>query len=231
MKKKFIIIIVSIVVVVVSVCVIAFNYPVNESEWTFEKLIEESDCCVQINTSYAGYCYQAIPEEPLREVYEKDGKFYQEVVVNTNPKTVEFFGDMEITIIQEDEIYLNEPSYILFLTKAEDDDCYYVTGGKNGVIKLVNYGLVEHAYIEEFAYGDFRSENKVLEKEFNEKFRDYSVFWDWAASEDNEFSNKMISVEKMTVAVFDINNTTIPYIDYSNIETTAPWVEQSELQE
>lgn len=226
MKKKSVIIIVSIVVVLAtSVGVIAFSYPRNKSEWTLQRLIVESDCCVQIYTSYAGFCYQAIPEEPLKDVYKKDGNFYQEVVVNTNPKTVDYFDDMEITIIQENELYLNEHSYILFLTKAEEDDCYYVTGGKNGVIKLVNYGLGEHAYIEELLYGKFRSENKLLEKEFNEKFKDLTEFWNWAESEDNKFSDKMTPIEKTTIAEFDINNTTIPYIDYSNIETTAPWVE------
>lgn len=221
MKKKLIIIVSIVVVFATCVGVIIFNYPSNKSEWTLEKLIEESDCCVQINTSYRGYCYQAIPEEPLKEVYEKDGKFYQEVVVSTTPRTVEYFDDMEITIIQENESYLNEHAYIVFLTKAEEDDCYYILGGKNGVIKLVNYGLGENAYIEELFYGKFRSGNKALEKEFNENFKDYSAFWDWSASEYNKFSDKMIPIEKTTIAEFDINNTTIPYIDYSSIETTA----------
>ena len=35
----------------------------------------------------------------------------------------------------------------------------------------------------------------------------------------------MIPVEETTIAEFDINNTTIPYINYDNIETTAaPWI-------
>jgi len=222
MKKKLIVLVLSLVVVIVTV-VGAINYHEKNSEWTMERLVEESDCCVQISTSYIGYCYQAIPKEPLKEVYEKDGKIYQEVVVSTSPKTVKFFDDMEITIIQENEQYLNEHAYIVFLTKAEEDDCYYVSGGKNGVIKLVNFGFGEHAYIEEFIYGKFRSDNKVLEKEFNEKFEDYSAFCDWEESEDNKFSDKMIPIEKPTFIEFDINNTTLPDIDYSNIETTAPW--------
>ena len=78
-------------------------------------------------------------------------------------------------------------------------------------VKLVNYGLGEHAYIEELVYGKFRSENKVLEKKFNEKFKDFTAFWNWAESEDNVFSDKMIPKEKPT----------LPQIDYSNIETTA----------
>ncbi len=226
MKKKLIVLVTSFaLMVVITVGVIAFNYPENKSEWTLQRLIDESDCCVQITTSYSGYCYQAIPKEPLKEVYEKDDKFYQEVVVDRNPKNVKFFDDMEITIIQEDEIYLNGYGYILFLTKTEEEDCYYVTGGKNGVVKLVNYGFSENAYIEELVYGKFRSDNKVLENEFNEKFTDYNAFYDWVESEDNKFSDNMIPVEKMTVAEFDINNTTNLYIDYSNVETTAPWTE------
>lgn len=220
MKKKLIVLVLSLVVVIVTV-VGAINYHEKNSVWTMERLMKESDCCVQISTSYRGYCYQAIPEEPLKEVYEKDGNFYQEVVVSTSPKTVEYFDDMEITIIQEKEQYLNEHAYIVFLTKAEEDDCYYVSGGKNGVIKLVNFGLGEHAYAEEFVYGKFRSDNKVLEKEFNEKFEDYSAFCDWEESEDNKFSEEMIPREKPTFIEFDINNTTLPDIDYSNIETTA----------
>ncbi|MBO7179535.1 MAG: hypothetical protein J6V78_04260 [Clostridia bacterium] len=212
MKKKLIVLLVSIVVLIVSVVgVTIFNYQKNKSEWTLERLIEESDCCVGIKTSYKGYCNRAIPKEPLKEVYEKDGKVYQEVVVSATPRTVEYFDDMEITIIQENENYLNEHAYIVFLTKAEEDDCYYILGGKNGVIKLVNYGLGEHAYIEELVYGKFRSENKVLEKKFNKKFKDFTAFWNWAESEDNVFSDKMIPKEKPT----------LPQIDYSNIETTA----------
>ncbi len=222
MKKKIIVSAISTVVVVITVVgVLLVDYSESNSEWTLEKLIAESDCCVKITTSYSGYCYQAIPKEPLKEIYEKDGNFYQEVVVDRNSKNLEYFDDMEITIIQEDEIYLNEHGYILFLTKAEEDDCYYVTGGKNGVVKLVNYGFSENAYIEELVYGKFRSDNKVLENEFNEKFKDFSAFWDWVASEDNKFSDKMIPIEKTTIAEFDINNTTVPQIDYSSIETTA----------
>ncbi len=210
MKKKLIVLVITVGVVIVAVvAATVFNHQKSKSEWTLERLIKESDCCVQISTSYRGYCYRAIPEEPLKEVYEKDGNFYQEVVVSTTPKTVGFFDDMEITIIQENEQYLNEHAYIVFLTKAEDEDCYYVSGGKDGVIKLVNHELGEHAYIEEFIYGKFRSDNEILEKEFNKKFEDYRAFREWEESEDIKFSDNMYTTEEY-ITCYPIETTAVP---------------------
>ena len=204
MKKKFVIIIVSIVVVVaVSVGVIAFNYPENKSEWTLQRLIDESDCCVRIDTSYDGFfCGNAIPSEPLKDVYEKDGKFYQEVIVTFagekreifieyNKKDVFDAPSYEITIIQEGEKFLNEHQYILFLTKAEEDDCYYVLGGKDGAIELDDF--------------KFKPLNKGLNRELRSFFKDYDGFCDWLI-EDYEFSENMYKKKQVT---------------HSSIETTA----------
>ena len=204
MKKKLIVLVTPFVVIV-TVIVIAFNYPENKSEWTLERLIAESDCCVRIDTSYAGFfCGNAIPSEPLKEVYEKDGKIYQEVIVTFAGGQSEIFKDYnkkdvfdapsyEITIIQEDEKFLNKHQYILFLTKAEEGSCYYVLGGKDGTIELDDF--------------KFKPLNKGLNRELRTFFRDYDGFYDWLI-EDYEFSENMY--QKKTVIHSAVETTAAP---------------------
>ena len=67
MKKKLIVLVTPFVVIV-TVIVIAFNYPENKSEWTLEKLIAESDCCVVLREVNGKFCYTG----PYVEVKENE---------------------------------------------------------------------------------------------------------------------------------------------------------------
>ncbi|MBR6552008.1 MAG: hypothetical protein IKT89_04115 [Clostridia bacterium] len=204
MKKKLIILVTSLVLMfVITVGVIAFNYPENKSEWTLSRLIEESDCCVMISTSYLGFCYRAIPSEPLKEVYEKDGKIYQEVVVSYAGQHKKVFKKMgkysepptyEIVIIQENEKILTGDDYLLFLTKAEEEGCFYILGGKDGVVEIDDNGR-------------FKPLNRCLKRELYDFFKDIIGFSDWIEN-DYEFSENMY--QKKTVTHSSVETTTAP---------------------
>ncbi len=215
MKKKLIVLVTSFaLMVVITVGVIAFNYPENKSEWTLEKLIAESDCCVVLREVNGKFCYTGpyveVKENEINdceyllflderdELYFPDGHFILVQDVKDHKPTLEYIPG-----------YLgsDRPPYILFLTKAQDGDYYYITGGKSGAIKITEDGL------------EPLDEN--LKFEVWLKFENnYRKFEQWRINE-YKFSANMIPVEETTIAEFDINNTTIPYIDYSNIETTA----------
>ncbi|MBE6749348.1 MAG: hypothetical protein E7557_09010 [Ruminococcaceae bacterium] len=219
MKKKLNILVISFVLIIVtSVGVIIFNYPANKSEWTLEKLIAESDCCVVLRDVRGYFCYTG----PYVETKENEGSNREEILV-VDERDELYFPDKHFILVQEFKDYKptleyipgdsgsDRPPYILFLTKADDGDYYYITGGKSGAIKIIDDRL------------EALDEN--LKFEVWLKFKnDYKNFEQWRINE-YEFSDKMIPIEKPTRIEFDINNTTIPQIVYSNIETTAPWNE------
>ena len=214
MKKKLIILVTSLVLMlVITVGVIAFNYPENKSEWTLQRLIEESDCCVVLENVEWHFCYTG----PYVETKENECSNREEIRV-IDERDELYFPDGHFILVQEFKDYkptleytagdlgVERPPYILFLSKAQDGDYYYITGGKSGAIKITDDSLEPLDENLKFAVW-LKFEN------------DYGKFEHWRVNE-YEFSDNMIPVEATRVE-FDINNMTIPYIDYSNIETTA----------
>jgi len=217
MKKKLIVLVITVGVVIVAVvAATVFNHQKSKSEWTLERLVKESDCCVVLSAVEGYFCYIG----PYVETKEDEWSNREEILV-VDERDELYFCDNHIILVQEFKDYKptleyipgdlgsDRPPYILFLTKAKDGDYYYITGGKSGAIKMTADGL------------EPLDENLKLDVWLKFK-NDFKKFEEWRVNE-YKFSDKMIPIEKPTFIEFDINNTTLPNMDYSNMETTAPW--------
>ncbi len=224
MKRKLIVRI-SVVVFSAVVGVVLFVCSRNQSEQLLEKIIAESDCCVCLSSIGGGTLSSdngiAITDDLKFIEKENNVETSVEKIVGLAEEDA-YFPDFEVTLVKQYENgksiieYADEfvcekisdirPLYILFLSKSDDGDYYYITGGKSGAIKITDDSLEPLDKNLKFAVW-LKFEN------------DYGKFEHWRVNE-YEFSDNMIPVEATRVE-FDINNMTIPYIDYSNIETTA----------
>jgi len=151
------------------------NYP-KEKNSIFDELIENSDCCVEVSLTgpHTGHATS-----------RKVGKdYYIDMWVLHRGERDHNFFEEKITIIQEDEPYLETPDlefstpyYLLFLTKTDTENTYYITGGKNSVIRT--NGL------------EFKAINDDLNMELNKLFADQNALDNWRKNIYN-FSSAMI---------------------------------------
>lgn len=174
MKKFRNIIIFSILFIFLVTCSISIL--IATKPITFDELIEESDCCVRV--------YLKNLDGSLATSKKIGKNYYIDMRVFRNGERDLNVLEEKITIIQENEPYLETykldeiPGYILFLTKADTENTYYVTGGKSGVIRT--------DYTHLYAIDD------NLQQELNEYFTDVFVFEEWRKNIYN-FSADMIS--------------------------------------
>ena len=147
-----------------------------EKNSIFDELIENSDCCVEVSLTgpHTGHATS-----------RKVGKdYYIDMWVLHRGERDHNFFEEKITIIQEDEPYLETPDlefstpyYLLFLTKTDTENTYYITGGKNSVIRT--NGL------------EFKAINDDLNMELNKLFTDGNALDNWRKNIYN-FSSAMI---------------------------------------
>ncbi len=102
---------------------------IEAQQLTIDDIIEQSDGCIIVST--IGY----------KERMTQDGDtYYTQVILKQNNLKNPPEGDPPglITIIQEGENYIKqEEKYIIFVNQSEtNENHFYVTGGKSGVIKL-----------------------------------------------------------------------------------------------
>ncbi len=201
MKKKLIVRI-SVVVLSAIVGVVLFVCSRNQSEQLLERIIAESDCCVCLS-SIGGPTLSSDSDIEITD----DLKFIEkENNVETSVEKIvglaeedAYFPDFEVTLVKQYENgksiieYADEfvcekisdirPLYILFLSKSDDGDYYYITGGKSGAIELEIGGMNPI---------DKRLTLGVLLKFKN----DINVFCEWYENE-YEFSDKMVPRKKI----------------------------------
>lgn len=173
---------------------------ISESDyWTFDKLIEESDCCVLVSVN---------PKNKT-EFNSKtiDDEYYTDVKVGDFSEYSEIFDILpeRITIIQKGSAFLEETNetkrtrfYYLFLNKSEVENTYYITNNKTGVIET------------DFNY--LYPLDESLSEEFNRKFNDKqhkpdSLFRSWLTNE-YKFSETMYEISEFTIKDDIIENTT-----------------------
>ena len=114
------------------------NVATETTEWTFDKLAEESDCCLIIGV------IQDEKENWNSKVV--DGEYYSTFKLSKPQYIPQFFSfPDEITIIQKESAFLekrkigeNVRFYIVFLNKTDADSTYYITGNTYGVIEIEN---------------------------------------------------------------------------------------------
>ena len=176
--KKTVIILVTFIssITCLTIFILTSNHT-KETAITFNELIKESDCCVRVYLKNLDGSFAT--SKKIGKNYYIDMRVFRsgERDLNVLEET--------ITIIQENEPYLETykldeiPGYILFLTKADNENAYYVTGGKSGVIRT------DYMYL--YAIND------GLQEELDEYFTDVFIFEEWRKNIYN-FSADMISV-------------------------------------
>ncbi|MBE6814906.1 MAG: hypothetical protein E7522_05595 [Ruminococcaceae bacterium] len=148
----------------------------SNGNWNFQKLAEESDCCLIIGV------IQDEKENWNSKVV--DGEYYSTFKLSKPQYIPQFlsFPD-EITIIQKESAFLekrkigeNVRFYIVFLNETEVDSTYYITGNTYGVIEIENaFNLVPL--------------EKSFKSEINQKFppgdtqEQFVIFKEWLTEE------------------------------------------------
>ena len=152
------------------------NVVTETTEWTFDKLAEESDCCLIIGV------IQDEKENWNSKVV--DGEYYSTFKLSKPQYIPQFFSfPDEITIIQKESAFLekrkigeNVRFYIVFLNKTDADSTYYITGNTYGVIEI------ENAF-------DLVPLEKSLKSEINQNFppddtqEQFVIFKEWLTKE------------------------------------------------
>ena len=148
----------------------------SNGNWNFQKLAEESDCCLIIGV------IQDEKENWNSKVV--DGEYYSTFKLSKPQYIPQFFSfPDEITIIQKESAFLekrkigeNVRFYIVFLNKTDADSTYYITGNTYGVIEI------ENAF-------DLVPLEKSLKSEINQNFppddtqEQFVIFKEWLTKE------------------------------------------------
>lgn len=190
---------------------------------TINDIIQQSDGCIIVST--IGYKERMTQEE---------NTYYTQVILKQNNLNKPPEGDPPglITIIQEGENYIKqEEQYIIFVKRSEtNENHFYVTGGKSGVIKLKDTYNVDSDVTESNLKVEYKCLDKNMQDEietlWGEHFDIYSFLY-WLVETGNGYiyygSELIRGVSKYTKP-FYYNGTTAEPRTYSdeNVITTAP---------
>lgn len=206
MKKK---IVVRVVVALFSVAlsIILFICSKNQSIQMLDEIIEKSDCCVVL--SYLGgatISFDAddnIKIENLKHLeIESNVETSVEELIGITYWDEYYFPDFKVTlakqydngkpIIEYADEYVDERGiYILFLTKSDDGDYYYITDGKSGAIELRN-GIIDLNPLDK----------RLILAMWLKYDNDIRSFLKWYEDE-YRFSDKMVPVKPIPPELFD----------------------------
>lgn len=206
MKKK-IVVRVAVALFSVALSILLFIYSKNQSMQMLDEIIEKSDCCVVLSSlGGATISFDAddnIKIENLKHLeIESNVETSVEELIGITYWDEYYFPDFEVTLAKQydngkpvieyaDEYVDQRGIYILFLTKSDDGDYYYITGGKSGAIKLKN-GVI-----------DLRPLDKRLLLAMVFKYdNDIRSFLEWYEYE-YRFSDKMVPVKPIPPELFD----------------------------
>lgn len=212
-------------VLILSISLLSLTACSNDTETqqlTIDDIIEQSDGCVIVST--IGY-----KERMTQDV----DTYYTQVILKQNNLNKPPEGDPTglITIIQEGENYIKqEEKYIIFVNQSKtNENHFYVTGGKSGVIKLKEDFNIERNEPEKT-----RIKYKCLDKNMQDDIDklwgehfDMDAFLYWLVDTGNGYiyygSELIRGVSKYTKP-FYYNGTTAEPRTYSdeNVITTAP---------
>ena len=207
MKKK-IVVRVAVALFSVALSILLFIYSKNKSMQILDEIIAKSDCCVVLSSiGGATLSFDA-------DVNNKKIKNLKHLKIESNVETsVEeligiaywdeyYFPDFEVTLAKQydngkpiieyaDEYVDQRGIYILFLTKSDDGDYYYITDGKSGAIELKN-GII-----------DLKPLDKRLVLAMWFKYdNDIRSFLKWYEDE-YRFSDKMVPVKPIPPELFN----------------------------
>lgn len=161
---------------------LAQQAPINstiQNDWTFQKLVEESDCCLIVSKFKS--INETNPEYSIGVSRKVDGKY--QILTGIIEYTQNDLDKLpsNITILEGETPFLEEfesDHLIVFLKQAENYSEFYVTGNKNGVIETDFFTL--------------KSSNENIQQEINKLFdNNYLKLKQWR-EESFVFSDKII---------------------------------------
>lgn len=187
MKKRIFIIILCIGILLSSIYLASVF---TKEEIKVSDLASRADYVILASTYKTRCVYGKKPEE-IKQIksYEKDGKYYTEVYVDC--PVSESIGEV-ITIVNDENFFEEEGSFVLFINKAENKENIYTTvNGKSGIIKFEN--------------GKAMPLDKYLELDT------VDLLWDWAYLSSQEKQRKYLTSNGIvcySYNMLDISSTT-----------------------
>ena len=134
MKKKIFVIVLCLGILFSSICVVS---ALTKENIKISDLDEKADYVILAST-YKTRCFYGKKADEIKTIksYEKDDKYYTEVYVDC--PVSESIGEV-ITIVNDENFFEEEGSFVLFINKAENKENIYTTvNGKSGIIKFEN---------------------------------------------------------------------------------------------
>lgn len=188
MKKKLLFILVLCSgILFSSICVVS---ALTKKEIKISELDEKADYVILASTYKTRCIYGKKPEEiKTIKSYEKSGKYYTEVYVDCHVN--ENIGEI-ITIVNDENYFEKEGSFVLFINKVENEENIYTTvNGKSGIIKFKD------------------GKAKPLDKSL--KLDTVDLLWDWAYLNSKEKQREYLtsnSIVCYSYNMLDISDTT-----------------------
>ncbi len=190
MKKKILLTIICFVLLLSSICVVS---ALTKEEIKLSELSAIADYVIIASTYKTRCVYGKEPEEikPIKS-YEKNGKYYTEVYVDCPLN--KSIGEV-ITIVNEENYFEEDGSFVLFINKVEnEEDIYTTVNGKSGIIRFE------------------KGKAKPLDKSV--KLDTVDLLWDWAYLNSQEKQQEILTSEDIYYFTYSTNI-------YETIETTS----------
>ncbi len=181
MKKKILLTIICFALLLSSICVVS---ALTKEETKLSELKKMADYTILANT-YKTRCVYGKEAEEIKPIksYEKNGKYYTEVYVNCPLN--ESIGEV-ITIVNDENYFEKESSFVLFINKVENEENIYTTvNGKSGIIKLE------------------KGEAKPLDKSV--KIHTVDLLWDWVYLNSQEKQREILTSDGIYYFTYSTN--------------------------
>lgn len=181
MKKRIFIIILCIGILLSSIYLASVF---TKEEIKVSELNAKSDYVILAST-YRTICgLEPIGEEPQNvRKFEKDGKFYTEIYVACPVK--EIIGEI-ITIVNDENYFEVDGSFVLFINKVENEENTYTTiNGKTGIIKF--------------------EEGKAKPLDKSVKLDTVDLLWDWAYLNSQEKQQEILTSDGIYYFTYSTN--------------------------
>lgn len=169
MKKKIFIIIICFGLLVSSIFIVSV---LAKEKIRVSDLASQADYVI-IASTYKTCCVYGKEAEEIKPIknYTKNRKYYTEVYVDCPVK--EIIGEI-ITIVNDENYFEEEGSFVLFINKAENEENTYTTlNGKSGIIRFED------------------GKAKPLDKSL--KLDTVDLLWDWAHLNSKEKQQEILT--------------------------------------
>lgn len=181
MKKKVFIIVLCLGILVSSICIVS---ALTKQEIKVSELTTMADYTI-LATTYKTRCIYGKKPEEIKHIksYEKNGKYYTEVYVDCPVN--ESIGEV-ITIVNDENYFEEDGSFVLFINKVENEKNIYTTvKGKTGIIRFE------------------KGKAKPLDKSV--KLDTVDLLWDWAYLNSQEKQQEILTSDGIYYFTYSTN--------------------------